>query len=109
VLLHRFSKGIGDSKVELPQEAKSISRETTFDQDTRNGTLLEATLRYLSERVGSKLREKNRRARCITLKVRSADFSTTTRRRTLEQATDADQMIFATGLELLKKELFIQK
>jgi DNA polymerase-4 len=109
VLLHCFSKGIDDSRVELPREARSISRETTFDRDTRDRTLLAATLRYLSERVGSKLREKNRKARCITLKVRSADFSTTTRRRTLEQATDADQVIFATGLELLKRELFIQK
>ena len=109
VLLHRFSRGIDDSKVELPPEAKSISRETTFDQDTQDRVLLEATLRYLSERVGNKLRQKNKKARCITLKVRSADFSTTTRRRTLEQATDADQVIFATGLELLKRELFVQK
>jgi DNA polymerase-4 len=108
VLLHRFSNGIDDSRVELPPEAKSISRETTFDRDTRDRTLLAATLRYLSERVGSKLREKNRKARCITLKVRSADFSTTTRRRTLKQATDADQLIFTTGLELLNRELFIQ-
>ena len=109
VLLNRFSRGIDDSKVELPPEAKSISRETTFDQDTQDRALLRATLHYLSERVGSKLREKNRKARCITLKVRSADFSTTTRRRTLKQATDADQVIFAIGLELLKRELFIQK
>jgi DNA polymerase-4 len=109
VLLHRFSRGIDDSKVELPPEAKSISRETTFNEDTRDRAFLEATLRYLSERVGSKLREKNKKARCVTLKVRSADFSTTTRRRTLYQATDADQIIFKNGLELLKRELFIQK
>jgi DNA polymerase-4 len=109
VLLHRFSRGIDDSKVELPPEAKSISRETTFNEDTRDRAFLEATLRYLSERVGSKIREKNKKARCVTLKVRSADFSTTTRRRTLYQATDADQIIFKNGLELLKRELFIQK
>jgi DNA polymerase-4 len=109
VLLQRFSRGIDDSKVELPPEAKSISRETTFDEDTHDRAFLEATLRYLSERVGSKLREKNKKARCITLKVRSADFSTTTRRRTFEQATDADQVIFNNGLDLLKRELFIQK
>ena len=109
ILLSRYSKGIDDSKVELPPEAKSISRETTFDSDTRDIALLEATLRYLSERVGGKLREKNRKAKCITLKLRSADFSTTTRRRTIEQATDADQVIFATGRELMKRELFIQK
>ncbi|MCJ7764214.1 MAG: DNA polymerase IV [Dehalococcoidales bacterium] len=109
ILLSRYSKGIDDSKVELPPEAKSISRETTFDSDTRDIALLEAALRYLSERVGSKLREKNKRAKCITLKLRSADFSTTTRRRTIGQATDADQIIFATGRELMKRELFIQK
>jgi len=109
ILLSRYSKGIDDSKVELPPEAKSISRETTFDSDTRDISLLEATLRYLSERVGSKLREKNKKAKCITLKLRSADFSTTTRRRTIEQATNADQVIFSTGRELMKRELFLQK
>lgn len=109
ILLSRYSKGIDDSKVELPQEAKSISRETTFDSDTRDISLLEATLRYLSERVGSKLREKNKKAKCPTLKLRIADFSTTTRRRTIEQATDTDQVIFSTGRELMKRELFLQK
>jgi DNA polymerase-4 len=109
LLLSRYSQGIDDSKVEPPPEAKSISRETTFDEDTRDRKLLEATLRYLSERVGSKLRQKNKKAKCITLKLRSADFSTATRRRTISQPTDADQVIFTTGMELLKRELFIQK
>ena len=109
LLLSRYSQGVDDSRVELPPEAKSVSRETTFDTDTRDRLLIEATLRYLSERVGSRLREKNRKAKCITLKLRSSDFSTTTRRRTIPQPTDADQVIFATGLELLERELFIQK
>ena len=109
LLLSRYAQGIDDSKVELPPEAKSVSRETTFESDTRDRQLIEATLRYLSEKVGSKLREKNRKAKCVTLKLRSADFSTTTRRHTIPQPTDADQFIFATGLELLKRELFIQK
>ena len=60
--------------------------------------------------MGSKLREKNKKAKCITLKLRSADFSTTTRHHTLEQAIDADQVIFATtGRELMKREPFLQK
>ena len=98
------SKGLDDSNVELPTEAKSISWETTFDQETRDSKLVETTLRYLNERIGNKLREKNRKARCITPKVRSTDFSTTTRHRTLGQATDTGQMMSATELELLKNE-----
>lgn len=109
VLLHRLSRGIDDRKVEPPAAAKSISRETTFGEDTGDRALLEATLRYLSEKVGARLRGKNKKARCITIKVRTADFSTTTRRQTIAQATDADQTIFATGLELLNRELFVQK
>lgn len=108
-VLYRFARGIDDSRVELPPEAKSISRETTFSEDSHDRPLIEAALRYLSERVGKKLRERNKQARTITIKVRGADFSTATRRRTLKTSTDADQMIFKTGLELLDRELRIQK
>ncbi|MBI4187632.1 MAG: DNA polymerase IV, partial [Chloroflexi bacterium] len=53
--LRRSANGIDDRKVELPGEAKSTSRETTFDKDTRDRPFLKATLRYLSERVGADL------------------------------------------------------
>jgi DNA polymerase-4 len=104
-VLQRFASGVDERKVEPPGEAKSISRETTFAQDTRNRPQLEATLRYLSERVGGELREQNKQARCVTLKLRYADFTTITRSRTLSQTFDADQTIFETGLGLLKKAL----
>ena len=104
-VLQRFASGVDERKVEPPGEAKSISRETTFAQDTRNRPQLEATLRYLSERVGGELREPNKQACCVTLKLRYADFTTITRSRTLSQPFDADQTIFETGLGLLKKAL----
>ncbi len=103
-LLHNHANGIGDDKVEPPAAAKSTSRETTFTRDTRNSSFLKATLRYLSERVGSDLRQKGKLARCVTLKLRYADFTTITRQQTLAQAADADQTIFETGLKLLKNE-----
>ena len=104
-LIHYHANGIGDDKVEPPAPAKSTSRETTFAKDTRDVTLLKATLRYLSERVGSDLRRKEKLAKCVTLKLRYADFTTTTRQQTLTQASDTDQTIFETGLRLLKNEL----
>jgi DNA polymerase-4 len=67
--------------------------------------MVQATLRYLSERVGSELRQEEKQSRCITLKLRYADFTTTTRQQTLPQPIDTDQMIFETGLKLLKNEL----
>lgn len=108
-MLHNYASGIDERKVEPPAGAKSISRETTFAKDTRDPSFLKATLRYLSERVGSDLRQKGKLARCVTLKLRYADFTTITRQHTLEHATDIDQTIFDTGLRLLKNELLREK
>ncbi|MCL0097140.1 DNA polymerase IV [Dehalococcoidia bacterium] len=108
-LLHRYANGIDNREVEPPGAAKSISRETTFGKDTKDRSLLEATLRYLSERVGAELRRRGRQARCVTLKLRYADFTTITRSRTLKQASNTDQTIFDTGLELLNKALAQEK
>jgi DNA polymerase-4 len=104
-LLHRHASGIDERKVMPPAPAKSISRETTFAEDIRDRNQLEATLRYLSERVGSELRERGRETKCVTLKLRYADFTTISRRCTLSQSTSADQTIFESGLASLKKAL----
>ena len=104
-VIHRYACGIDERKVEPAAAAKSISRETTFAQDTLDYSFLSATLYYLSERVGAELRHDRRMARCVTLKLRYADFQTITRRRTLSEAIDANRAIFDIGLELLKKAL----
>ncbi len=104
-MLHRYASGIDDRKVEPPGAAKSISRETTFGKDTRDRPLIRATLGYLSERVGAELRQRGKQTRCVTLKLRYADFTTITRRHTLSQGSNTDQTIFDTGLGLLEKAL----
>ena len=108
-VLWRYANGIDDRKVAPPGAAKSISRETTFGQDTRDLSLLKAALRYLGERVGGELRQRGKHARCVTLKLRYADFTTITHRHTLRQSSDSDQTIFDTGVKLLKKVLSQQK
>ena len=108
-VLHRFANGIDDRKVAPPTAAKSISRETTFEKDTQDRQFLEATLRYLGERVGADLRQRSKQAKCVTLKLRYADFTTITRSHTLPQTTDTDQTIFDTGVKLLSRALLQEK
>ncbi len=108
-IMRNQANGIDDRKVAPPGEASSISRETTFGKDTRDNSLLEATLRYLGERVGGDLRQQGKQARCVAIKLRYADFTTVTRQHTLGQPTDTDQTIFDTGYRLLKKELSMGK
>lgn len=107
--LKYFASGIDPRKIEPPGEARSISRETTFAQDSRDNIFLSAALSYLCEKVGAELRTQSKEARCVTLKLRYADFTTITRHHTLKQATDADQNIFETGRGLLKSALTAEK
>ena len=107
--LRNMALGLDDSPVLPLGEAKSMSRETTFAEDLRDRTVLEATLRYLAERVGRKLRQSGKLAECVTMKLRYADFATITRNRTLPQATDADEVIFGAGLKLLHTAMLKEK
>jgi DNA polymerase IV len=108
-MLYCFANGIDDRKVLPPGEAKSISRETTFPKDTRDSVFLEATLRYLSEMVGAQLRGQSKQAKCVSMKLRYADFSTITRSKSLKLAIDVDQTIFGVGVELLQRALLADK
>lgn len=108
-VLKRHASGIDERKVIPPAEAKSISRETTFAEDTGDRQKLTATLRYLTERVAAQLRQQGREARCVSIKLRYADFTTITRQQTLTQGTDADKTIFDSGLALLEVALSREK
>ena len=50
-----------------PGEAKSISRETTFEEDTHDIVFLSGILRYLAEKVGADLRGIDKQAKCLKL------------------------------------------
>ena len=102
-VLHGYANGVDDREVLPPGEAKSISRETTFQEDTRDKTFLAAILRRQTERVGADLRRMEKQAKCVGIKVRFSDFTTISRHRTLAQNTDTDAAIFEVGFDLLKR------
>ncbi len=83
-----------DGEVGEDSNQKSISHETTFNEDTADLETLESTLARLSEMVGRRLREQQLYARTIQLKLRFSDFSTITRARSLDHATQLDTEIF---------------
>ena len=83
-----------DSEVGADGDAKSISHEHTYNEDTADLSQLEATLMRLSEMVGRRLRESQFYARTIQLKLRYKDFTTITRAHTLGSPTQLDTEIF---------------
>jgi DNA polymerase-4 len=83
-----------DSEVGADTDAKSISHEHTYNDDTADIEQLESTLMRLSEMVGRRLRENGMHARTIQLKLRYQDFSTITRAHSLAEPTQLDTEIF---------------
>jgi len=92
-----------DNEVGADLEAKSISHEHTYNEDTADVSQLESTLTRLSEMVGRRLRESNFHARTIQLKLRYKDFTTITRAHTLSAPTQLDTEIFEAIRALLRK------
>jgi DNA polymerase-4 len=103
--LSRLARGI-DHRIVVPdRDAKSISAETTFDTDIAALRPLEKILWDLSERVSARLKAGNLSGTTVTLKLKSADFQTRTRARSLSDPTQLAKRIFDCGRELLGKEI----
>ncbi|HLZ43165.1 MAG TPA: DNA polymerase IV [Candidatus Sulfotelmatobacter sp.] len=92
-----------DSEVGADLDAKSISHEHTYNEDTADPAQLESTLMRLSEMVGRRLREANFYARTVQLKLRYKDFTTITRAHTLPAPTQLDTEIFEHIRALFRK------
>jgi DNA polymerase-4 len=73
-----------------PTTARSISRETTFAEDTDDREMVEGMLSYLAQRALRALREEGLHARTVAVRLRYADFETVQASRRLRQPTDHD-------------------
>ena len=83
-----LAEGRDDRQVEPFAPPKSMGAEETFDRDHRDLARLRATLRAQAERVARELRAEDYAGRCVTLKLRFADFSTITRSHSTEPTQD---------------------
>ncbi len=102
VLAHR-ARGIDPRSVTPRETVKSISRETTFQEDVTDTGLLESSLLELAEDVCRRLRRQRLQARTVAVKIRYSDFATHTRSHTLGKPADVDEVFFREVLALFRK------
>ena len=103
--LWRLARGIDDRKVVADRNAKTISNETTFNDDIRDLATLEKILWRLSEKVSSRLKSGEVAGTTITLKLKTADFRQRTRSQSIHAPTQLAAKIFAISREMLAKEI----
>lgn len=102
--LWRLAHGLDTRVVSPERETKSISSETTFDTDVSDPDSLARTLYRLSEKVSARMKDAELAGSTITLKLKTADFKSRTRARTLNEPTQLATRIFEAARELLLKE-----
>lgn len=99
--LHDLAWGRDPRPVEPTRHERSVGAETTFAQDTYDLSVVEARLLDLADRCAARLRKDGVMARTISIKVRSSDFRTLSRSRSLISPTDSVREIYAVARELV--------
>ena len=86
--LHEHAHFRSDSPVSTDRETKSRSVESTFDEDIADFARLEEIVAEQAERLAKQLQDRDMAGRTIGIKVRTDDFSTYTRVRSVERVTE---------------------
>ncbi len=100
----RLARGLDTRSVAPHDPAKSISAETTFNDDLHKREELRAALWPLCEKVAARAKAKGLAGRVLTVKLKTTEFKTRTRRRSLSAPTQMAHTLFATGAELVAAE-----
>ncbi len=92
--------GKHDGIVQPYHEAKSISSENTFHENTADVTFLLSELVRLTEKIAFELRQDEKLTGCVTVKIRYPNFETTSRQVSIDYTFRDDELI------VVAKDLF---
>jgi DNA polymerase-4 len=98
--LFHLARGEDRRRVSRDEKAKSISKETTFNEDTADTDILDGHLWRLAEQVADRAKAKGLAGRTVTVKLKHKDFQTVTRRHGLGDATQMADRIYRAAREL---------
>lgn len=102
IALWNKAHGVDESPVVPYSEQKSISTESTFEEDTIDVKRLKSILIAMVEKVTFQLREQKKLASCVTVKIRYSNFDTETKQVHVPY-TSSDGFVLRTVLELFDK------
>jgi DNA polymerase IV len=98
--LWHLARGLDTRRVNRDEKLKSISKETTFFEDTSDPDLLDGHIWRLSEQVADRAKAKRLSGRTVTLKLKRSDFQLVSRRISLSDPTQLTDRIYRAAAEL---------
>jgi len=102
LFLWQVAAGQDNSFITPPSQPKSVSRSTTFPQDSKDEDFIKGILFYLCQKVGSDLRSHGVEGKIISLTIRSYQFVTVTKQKQIPPTAVAKE-IYEQSLEILEK------
>ncbi len=101
--LYNAARGIDDSELCTDWEPRSLSRETTFQQDLSKWQDIARTLAGLVRETVGDLKERGYTAKTATVKLRFSGFETFTRSRSLPEAVDGEEQFRKAAFDCLAR------
>jgi DNA polymerase-4 len=102
--LFHLARGEDARAVEIDAPAKSISAETTFDEDIADFAVLAHELWPLCEKVSARLKSAGLAGQVVHLKLKTAGFRTISRQISLSAPTCLAETLYRAGRQLLERE-----
>jgi len=102
LVIWKKANGIDTTPVIPYSERKSISTETTFEQDTIDIHMINELLVQMVEKIAFTLRKKQKLTSCVTLKIRYSNFDTHTVQQRIGY-TSFDHVLIPVAKELFRK------
>ena len=93
--LWHLARGLDHRSITGREPVKSISKETTFFEDTSDTDLLDGHLWRLAEQVSDQCKAKDYAGKTVNLKLKKADFKLLTRSITLNEPTQMTDRIYS--------------
>ena len=106
--LHDSANGIDETEVEENYEVKSINRNTTFEEDTKDESIIFAVMDEMIEDAHAALILAGLSCKTVGVRVRFGDFDTHTKEKTLSETTTSKEAVKKMARQLLR-EFFSDK
>ncbi|TNF14784.1 MAG: DNA polymerase IV, partial [Rhodobacteraceae bacterium] len=101
--LFELANGQDARRVSPDTPIKSVSNETTFNEDISDRETLMGKLWHMAEKVSARMKARDLAGRTVTLKLKRADFTTVTRQTRLEEPSQLADTLFRAGETLFDK------
>jgi DNA polymerase-4 len=95
--LWHLARGQDKRRVSAHEPVKSISKETTFNDDTSDPDILDGHIWRLAEQVADRAKAKSLAGKVVTLKLKRANHTSLTRRLTLNGSTQLADAVYRTA------------